>query len=318
MSLEQSERKISVVLPTYNEIQSLPVVVDEIIDVFKKLNYEYEILIIDNASTDGTIKLIRSMCENYSFVKAIINANNFGQIRSPFYGILQSDGDAVVHLPSDGEVPISIIPSLLLKWEKGYRVVHAVKKYQTRSALTFVKELFQNILNRLTSTEMTFNSSGYGLLDAAVVKEMRKIKSIYPYYRGLLNELGGKSASVKYQHVNRKVGISKNGLLSLTDYGLVGIVNYSKFPLRLMMVCGLIGASVSFFVGFGYLILKILDWEGFQAGLVPLAALSLFMHGLSLFFIGLLGEYIYHIFINTRGHPLVAEAEKINFDQNDE
>lgn len=318
MLSENTIKKISVVLPTYNELKSLPVVVDQIIDIFDQSSYQLEILVIDNASNDGTVELIRSMCREHPFIKAIINTNNFGQIRSPFYGILQAGGDAIIHLPSDGEVPSKIIPELLLEWEKGFRVVHAVKEYTTRSSLRFLKELFQKTLNRYTSTEMTFNSSGYGLLDASVVREMRKIKSIYPYYRGLINELGGEGSIVKYQHVNRKEGISKNNLLSLTDYALVGIVNYSKIPLRIMMVFGLIGASISFLVGFGYFILKLLDFDGFQAGLVPLAALSLFMHGLTLFFIGLIGEYIYHIFINTRGHPLVAESETINFENRDQ
>ena len=308
-------KTISVVLPTFNEVEALGPFMANISKELDGLPYDYEFLIIDNASDDGTIELIRDLCAGDSRIKAIINTKNYGQIRSPFYGVLQAHGDAIIHLPSDGEVPATIIPGLLESWEQGKTVVHAVKVYSRKTLLTGLKHVFQRLLSRISSVELTYNSSGYGLVDKSVIAELRKVKSIFPYYRGLLNELSGRIGYVNYTHQTRLGGISKNTLLSLADYSLVGLVNHSKVPLRVVMLIGIASATVSMLTSIVYLVLKLMYWDSFQAGIAPIISLSLFVQGISMFFIGLIGEYLYHVFLNTREVPLVVEAERINFEE---
>ena len=306
--------EISLVIPSYNETENIKSFTAELIERMEATGCSFEIIFIDNASTDGTIDHIRQMCSADNRLKAIVNARNFGQIRSPFYGVQQAYGDAVIHLPSDGEVPSSGIPELIAQWKEGMKVVHAVKEYDGSNLMIFLKSTFQRSLNSISSEELTYNSSGYGLVDQTVITHMRNIKAAVPYYRGLLNQLSGDIGIVRYVHRKRNFGLSKNNLMSLTDYALVGLVHQSKIPLRAMMLLGGVGAIVSLGLSFYYLGIKLLYWDSLQLGIAPLICMTLFMMAVLMFFIGLLGEYLYHIFLTTRNFPMVVERERINFD----
>ncbi len=306
---------ISIVTPCYNEEDNVDELHERISFVMASLPYDYEHIYIDNHSTDQTVSKIRVIAARDHRVKLIVNARNFGHIRSPYYGILQSSGDACVLIASDLQDPPEMIVEFVKRWEEGYKTVLATKPESEESRpMFFVRKLYYRLVAKISDVPLVRNATGAGLFDKAVVDILRKIQDPYPYFRGLVCEIGYPIALVPFKQPGRKRGITKNNFYTLYDIAMLGITNHSKMPLRLMTMAGFGLSVVSLFIALLFLIAKLVFWDSFQVGMAPILIGMFFFGAVQMFFIGLLGEYVGAIYTHVRKLPLVVESERVNFD----
>jgi glycosyltransferase involved in cell wall biosynthesis len=309
-------RRISVVTGCYNEEENVRELYEQVKSVFAGMNnYSYEHIFIDNASKDRTVALLKEIAARDRNVKIIVNSRNFGHVRSPYYGILQAKGDAVIYIVADLQDPPSLIPEFIKKWEEGSRIVIGVKKKSEESALFFyLRKLYYNAISRLSEIELVKNYTGYGLYDQSVIQILRGIEDPYPFMRGLICEVGFDKALIEYQQPARKRGLTKNNFYTLYDMAMLGITNHSKVPLRLAAMTGFVVALFSLAVALGYFVYKLIHWNSFSVGIAPLVIGLFFFSAVQLFFVGIIGEYIGSIHTQVLKRPLVVEKERINFD----
>lgn len=306
---------ISIVTPCYNEEANVEELYDRVAATMSTLPYDYEHIYIDNCSTDGTIEKLKALAAADKRVKLIINARNFGHIKSPYYALLQTRGDAAVLIASDLQDPPEMIPEFVKKWEDGYKTVLAVKPESQESAgMFFVRKAYYRFISKISEVPLVKNATGAGLFDRVVIDVLRKIDDPYPYFRGLVCEIGFPIATVPFTQPRRTRGITKNNFYTLYDIAMLGITNHSKVPMRLMAMAGFVLSMLSLLVAFGFLFAKLIYWYEFQLGIAPLLIGMFFFGGVQLFFIGLVGEYVGSIHTQVRKMPLVVEMERVNFD----
>jgi len=306
---------VSVVLPCYNEAQNIEELYKQTIKQFVNLSwYDYELIFIDNASTDNTVALIKEIIEKDKKVKLIVNSRNFWHIRSPYYALLQSSGDATILMATDLQEPPSLISKFIKKREEGFKIVKGVKTASKESTIMFfIRKVFYNFINNLSDVTLTKNHTGFGLYDKKIIEILRGIDEPYPYFRGLLSEIGFDFATVEYTQLARKRGITKNNFYTLYDMAMAWFTNHSKVPLRLAVFIGLIFSCTSFLIWVIYLIAKLIFWNSFQFWLAPILIGTFFFFWVQLLFLGILGEYIGAIYTQVKKRPLVIEKERINF-----
>ena len=305
---------ISIITPCFNEEDNVEELHRRIAAVMQKLPYEYEHIFIDNASIDATVEKIKSIAASDKRVKLIVNVRNFGHIRSPYYALLQASGDACIAIASDLQDPPEMIPEFIEKWEQGFKTVLAVKPKSTEPSLTFfIRKMYYRFTTRISEIPLIQNATGAGLYDKAVIDILRKINDPYPYFRGLLCEIGFPIATVPFNQPRRQRGVTKNNFYTLYDIAMLGITNHSKIPLRLMAMGGFVLSLLSLLVAFSFLIAKLVNWNSFQLGMAPILIGIFFFGALQTFFIGVLGEYIGSIHTQVRHLPLVVEKERVNF-----
>lgn len=312
------KKKISIVSSAYNEEENVRDLYEQVKAQMALLadKYDYEQIVLDNASTDGTLSVLREIAAQDKRFKVIANARNFGHIRSPYYGILQGSGDAVIYLASDLQDPPALIPQFIAAWEQGYKVVLAQKQTSKESLVFFaVRRLYYRLLNWVNDSgaKLEPNCTGFGLYDKCVVDELRKLDDPYPYLRGLVCELGYAHKLIPFEQPLRTRGFTKNNFYTLYDNAMIGFTNHSKVPLRLAALGGFALGIVSLFLALVYLVLKLLYWDNFPMGTAPLLLAVLFFSSVQLFFIGIIGEYIGAILTQVLKRPLVIEKERINF-----
>lgn len=312
------KKKISIVSSAYNEEGNVRELYEQVKAQMTLLadKYDYEQIVLDNASTDGTLAVLREIAAQDKRFKVIANARNFGHIRSPYYGILQGSGDAVIYLASDLQDPPSLIPQFVAAWEQGYKVVLAQKQTSKESLVFFaVRRVYYRLLNWVNDSgaKLEPNCTGFGLYDKCVVDELRKLDDPYPYLRGLVCELGYAHKLIPFAQPLRTRGFTKNNFYTLYDNAMIGFTNHSKVPLRLAALGGFALGIISLFLAMVYLVLKLLYWERFPMGTAPLLLAVLFFSSVQLFFIGIIGEYIGAILTQVLKRPLVIEKERINF-----
>lgn len=312
------KKKISIISSAYNEEGNIRELYKQVKKQMEMLadKYDYEQIVLDNASTDGTLNVLRQIAAEDKNFKVIVNARNFGHIRSPYYGILQCQGDAVIYMASDLQDPPSLLPKFIAKWEEGYKVVLGQKNKSKESWLFFaVRRLYYWLLNLVNDSgaPLLSNCTGFGLYDKCVVDELRKLDEPYPYLRGLVCELGYSRALIPFVQPLRKRGLTKNNFYTLYDNAMTGFTNHSKVPLRLAALGGFVLGVFSFMLAMVYLVLKLLYWDSFPMGTAPLLLAVLFFSSVQLFFIGIIGEYIGAILTQVLKRPLVIENERINF-----
>jgi len=307
---------ISVLTPCYNEEGNVELLYERIRAVFDRLpEYSYEHVFIDNASTDETASILRQLAARDRNVKVIINTRNFGHIRSPYYALLQCHGDAVVAMASDLQDPPELIPSFLEKWRDGYKVVLGVKEATEESPLMFaIRRIGYWVIDRLSEVKQVRNSTGFGLYDQAFVSVVRRLPDPYPYFRGIVAELGFRYATISYTQPRRTRGITKNNVYLLYDIGVQGIVNHSKIPLRLATMLGFVSSVITFAAALVYFVMKLLFWYNLPIGVAPVIIGLFCVASVQLFFLGILGEYVGAIYTQVRDRPLIVEQERINFD----
>lgn len=309
-------KMISIVTPCYNEEANVQELYKRVVKVMASLDtYRYEHIFIDNASTDRTVEILKEIAAQDKRVKIIVNTRNFGHIRSPYHAILQAKGDAVISIVADLQDPPEMIVDFIRKWESGYKIVIGVKEKSEESALFFaVRKFYYNLIGKLSEISLIKNFTGFGLYDQKVIEILRQIDDPYPYFRGLICDIGFERAEIPYVQPVRRRGFTKNNFYTLYDMAMLGITNHSKVPLRLATMTGFLMAFFSLFLAFGYFIYKLIFWNSFTVGIAPLVIGLFFFGSIQLFFIGVIGEYIGSIHTQVLKRPLVVEKERVNFD----
>ena len=310
-----SGKLLSIVTPTYNEEENVREVYEQAKRVMAELpGYRYEHLFIDNASTDKTVDILREIAAADPNVKVIVNARNFGHIRSPYYGLIQAHGDAVILLVADLQDPPALMLDFVRAWENGAKMILGVKTQSGESRLLFfIRKLYYTLVTKLSGTKLQKNFTGFGLYDKSVMDVLRRIDDPYPYFRGLVMEIGPEPVTVPYHQPARTRGITKNNFYTLYDMAMLGITSHSKVPLRLATMLGFALSCFGMLVAFGYLVAKLVFWNIFSAGIAPIVIGGFIFLSLQLFFIGLIGEYVAAIHTQVMRRPLVVEKERINF-----
>jgi glycosyltransferase involved in cell wall biosynthesis len=309
-------KSISIVTPCYNEEANVCEVHERVKAVFAQLGrYEYEHIFIDNASRDNTVAVLKGIARTDARVKIIVNARNFGHVRSPMHAMFQARGDAVVLLFSDLQDPPELILDMVAHWEQGVSVAMGIKSTSNENSLMFwLRTKYYRLVNRLADLDTHEHFTGFGLYDRRVIEILREFGDPYPYFRGMVAEIGLPYVKLPYNQKRRVRGSTKNNFYTLYDLAILGITNFSKIPLRMVTFTGGVCAALSLLAGGAYLVYKLLFWSRFSAGLAPLVIGIFFLASVQLLSIGLLGEYIGAIHTQVLGRPLVVERERINFE----
>lgn len=309
------KKLISIVTPTFNEEENIKELCEAVSLEIKKTNYDYEHIIIDNSSTDNTINILKELAKRDEKLKVIINSRNFGHVRSPVHGLLQSKGSAAILMMSDFQDPIELIPKYISEWEKGFEVVLGQKNSSDENFIKhFLKSLFYKFAKKISDTPLLMNTTGSGLIDRRVIEVLKSIDDPYPYFRGLIPEITENIKLISYHQPKRKKGKTKNNFYTLYDLGILGIIKHSKFPLRIMTFFGFIFSIISLLIALAYLIFKLIYWDSFELGIAPIIIGIFLLAFFQIFLSGFIGEYVMSILTQTRKLPLVIEKERINFD----
>lgn len=313
-------KKISVLIPCFNEVDNVEPMSFAVANVMEEAlaRYDYEILFIDNCSTDGTREKLEKICEKNKKVKAIFNVTNFGQFNSPFYGMCQTTGDCTIGMSCDFQDPVELIPRFVEEWEKGHKIVSGIKTSSKENpVIYFLRSMYYKMIRNMSDTEMIEHFTGFGLYDKTFIDILRKLDDPIPFLRGIVAEYGHgfNRIDIEYEQEKRRAGKTHNNLYSLYDAAMLSITSYTKVGLRLATILGFVSSGISLFVALIYLVLKLANWHDFQAGNAPLLIGVYVIGSLQLFFIGLLGEYILNINTRVIHRPLVVEEKRINFDE---
>ena len=307
-------KKISLVVPCYNEEANIEALYEAITEEFRTElpGYDYELIYIDNDSKDHSRDIIRLLAMKDPHVKGILNAKNFGQFNSPYYGLLQMTGDCVITLACDFQDPVDMIHKFVAGWEEGYRIVIGVKTKSKENPLIYgLRTLYYKTIKRFSNVEMIMHYTGFGLYDKDFIDVLRKLDDPTPFLRGIVAEIGYRHLEIPYTQPKRRAGKSSNNFYRLYDGAMLSFTSYTKIGLRLATFIGFFGAFASFVIAIVYLILKLTNWYGFEAGMAPLIILVAALGSLQLLFIGLIGEYILAINQRVMKRPLVVEEERV-------
>lgn len=311
-------KKISVLIPCYNEEENVVPMSEAIIEQFTKElpSYDYEIVFIDNASSDTTRVKLRKLCKENKKIKAIFNAKNFGQFNSPYYGMLQTTGDCTISMCADFQDPPEMIPKLVKEWEDGAKIVSAIKTSSKENKLMrFFRTCYYKLIKRMSNVEQIEHFTGFGLYDKDFIEVLRDLKDPTPFLRGIVAELGFKRKDIPYEQQKRRAGKTHNNWYTLYDAAMLSFTSYTKVGLRIATIGGFVIGFISFIIAMVYLILKLVNWDNFAMGNAPILIGVFVLGGIELFFIGLLGEYIMSINNRVMKRPLVIEEERINFEE---
>jgi hypothetical protein len=306
-------------VPCYNEEENVELLYKALMEEFKTnlSGYDYELLFIDNRSKDKTRDKLELLCKKDKKVKAIFNAKNFGQFKSPYYGMLQTSGDCTIIMVADFQDPIEMVHKFVKEWENGYKIVIGIKSKSKESKLMyFFRGIYYKLIKKIATSEQIEHFTGFGLYDKAFIDVLRDLNDPMPYLRGIVGELGFERKEIHYEQPKRLRGKTSNNFFSLYDAGMLGITSYSKITVRLATMLGFIISALSFIVGLVYLILKLIYWNRFPAGTAPIIIGIFFMGSIQIFFIGLIGEYVLNINTRVMNRPLVVEEKRINFTKN--
>ena len=316
-------KKISVMIPCYNEVDNVQPISEAVVQIMERelSNYDYELLFIDNCSTDGTRDKLEQICEKNKKIKAIFNVTNFGQFNSPFYGMCQTTGDCTISMCCDFQDPVELIPRFVEEWEKGHKIVSAIKTSSRENPiLYFLRSMYYKIIKSMSTTQMIEHFTGFGLYDKSFISILRELDDPIPFLRGIVAEYGHgfNRIEISYEQAERRAGKTHNNFYTLYDAAMLSFTSYTKVGLRLATFLGFISSGISLIVALVYLIMKLTHWYSFQSGNAPLIIGVYLIGSVQLFFIGLLGEYVLNINTRVIKRPLVVEEKRINFENNEE
>ena len=309
-------KKVSILIPCYNEQENVRPMSEAIVDLFENqlAQYDYELLFIDNDSSDQTRPILREICKNNEHIKAIFNAKNFGQFNSPYYGMLQTTGDCTISMVCDFQDPVELIPQYLEAWEQGYKIVIGIKTSSKENPIMYhLCSLYYKMIKRFSDVEQIEHFTGSGLYDKDFIRVLRDLKDPTPFLRGIVAELGYKRKEIPYEQPERRAGKTHNNFIRLYDAAMLSFTSYTKIGLRMATFLGMGCGAISAVIGLIYLIMKLVLWDTFAAGMAPVLIGMFFLGSVQLFFLGFIGEYVLSINQRVMNRPLVIEEERINF-----
>lgn len=314
-------KTVSIVVPCYNEEENVGPLSQAIKEIFRTqlADYQYELLFIDNDSKDRTRELLRRMCGEDPHIKAIFNAKNFGQFNSPYYGMLQTTGDCTILMAADFQDPVEMIPKYVKEWENGYKIVIGIKKSSKENKFMYwLRSCYYKMIKKLSDVEQIEHFTGFGLYDARFIEVLRNLDDPTPFLRGIVAELGFRRKEIPYEQPKRRAGKTSNNFYKLYDAAMLSITSYTKVGLRLATIAGTVCSAISMLVAVVYLVMKLIYWDRFPAGMAPMLIGMCFLGSVQLFFIGILGEYVLSINSRVMKRPLVVEEERLNFEEESE
>jgi len=313
--MTSAKKLVSMISPCFNEEENVDELYRRACSVMSQLpQYDFEYVFIDNASTDRTVEKLKAIAAKDARVRVIVNMRNFGHLRSPYWGIIQTRGDVTVYFASDLQDPPEMVPEFLAAWEEGYKIVLAVKPVsQTNPVVHWLRRSYYRVLDAISEVSVVKDATGFGLYDRSVLDLVREVDDPYPFLRGLICELGFPIKTIAFNQPRRQRGITKNNFYTLYDMAMLGIVSHSVVPIRLAAMFGFATGFLSILVALVFLILKLTLWSRFPIGVAPIVIGMFFMFGVLLLFIGILGEYIASIHNYVRNRPVVVERERVNF-----
>lgn len=314
-------KKISILIPCFNEEENVVPMSRAISELFEGelKQYKYELVFIDNDSKDNTRKLLRQICAENPNVKAIFNAKNFGQFNSPYYGMLQTTGDCTIAMVCDFQDPVELIPQYIKEWENGYKIVIGIKKTSKESKIMYtLRSMYYKMIKKFSDVEQIEHFTGSGLYDKSFIEVLRDLDDPTPFLRGIVAELGYKRKEIPYEQPKRRAGKSHNNFYTLYDAAMLSVTSYTKIGLRIATIAGAILSGISVLIALVYLVMKLIWWDRFVAGMAPILIGMFLLGAIQIFFIGFLGEYILTINQRMMKRPLVIEEERINFEKNEE
>ena len=312
-------KKISVMVPCYNEVENVELMSKTIINVMEEAlpDYDYEILFIDNSSTDGTRDVIEKICADNKKIRAIFNVTNFGQFNSPFHGLCETTGDCAISMCCDFQDPVELIPKFVEEWEKGHKIVSGIKTSSKENPfIYFLRSVYYKMIKNMSDVKMIEHFTGFGLYDKTFISLLRELDDPIPFIRGIVAEYGAgfNMIEVEYEQAKRRAGKTHNNFYTLYDAAMLSFTSYTKVGLRIATFLGFIASGISLLIALIYLVLKLTHWYSFNAGNAPMMIGIFIIGSLQLFFIGLLGEYILNINTRVIHRPIVVEERRINFD----
>ena len=313
-------KKISIMIPCYNEVENVEPISEAVVAMLQKdlSNYDYEILFIDNASTDGTRDKLEEICSRNKKIKAIFNVTNFGQFNSPFYGMCQTSGDCTVVMCCDFQDPVDMVPVFVREWEKGHKVVSGIMSSSRENRfIYFLRTVYYKLIRNMSDVKMIEHFTGFGLYDKTFIALMRQLDDPIPFLRGIVAEYGEgfNMTEIEYEQPKRRAGKTHNNFYTLYDAAMLSFTSYTKIGLRLATFLGFICSFLSFGVAIVYTVMKLTHWYNFNAGSAPIVIGVFLLGGLQLLFIGLIGEYILNINTRVIHRPIVVEERRINFEE---
>lgn len=309
-------KKISVLVPCFNEEENVEPISTAIIEQLELLtNYDWELVFIDNCSTDKTREILENLCAKNKKIKVIFNTKNFGQFNSPYHGLLQTTGDCTISMCADFQDPVDMIPKFVKEWENGYKIVCGIKKSSRESKIMyFLRSCYYSIIKKMSDIEQIEHFTGFGLYDKSFIETLKTLDDPTPFLRGIVAELGSKRKDIPYEQAKRRAGKTSNNWYRLYDAAMLSFTSYTKIGLRMATIIGFVFSFFSLITAFIYLVLKLINWDNFPAGTTPIL-IGVFLFGsIQLFFIGLIGEYVMNINTRIMKRPLVIEEKRINFD----
>ena len=310
-------KKLSIMVPCYNEEENVVPMSEALVKQLDAMpEYDYEILFIDNCSTDSTRDLLRGICAGNKKIKAIFNTRNFGQFNSPYHGICQTTGDCTITVCCDFQDPVEMIPKFVEEWEKGYKIVCGVKTSSKENKLMYLlRSLYYKMIKKMSKAEQIEHFTGFGLYDKSFVDVLRQLDDPIPFIRGIVGELGPKFKTIEYEQPKRRAGKTSNNFYSLYDAAMLSFTSYTKIGPRLAVFGGAFMSGASVLAAIVCLILKLINpYMFFQSGTAAIILAIFFACGLQLFFTGFIGEYIMSINTRAMKRPLVIEEERLNFE----
>ncbi len=309
-------KKISIMIPCYNEEENVVPMAKAVVEEMEKhlSAYDYELLFIDNDSSDNTRPLLREICKQNPKIKAIFNAKNFGQFNSPYYAMLQTTGDCTIGMCCDFQDPVELLPEMVRMWEDGAKIVSCIKTASKENPIMrFLRSCYYKIIKKMSSVDQIEHFTGFGLYDKTFIEVLRNLKDPTPFLRGIVAELGFKRVNLEYTQAKRRAGKTHNNFFTLFDAAMLSFTSYTKVGLHLVTFAGLVLSALSILAALVYLVLKLLYWDRFSAGFAPMIIGLFFLNAIELLFIGFVGEYVMSINTRIMNRPLVIEEERINF-----
>lgn len=310
-------KKISVTIPCWAEEKSVRQMYERLTKVFRERlpQYDYEIIYVDDCSSDQTQDEIRKLCAEDKKVKGVFNARNFGFNRNVFASMQYGSGDATFLIFGDLQDPPELLPQLVEKWEQGYSVIIGQKTSSQESKLMYtLRTLYYNVIGKLSDSKQIQHFNGFGLYDRTFIDVMRQIIDPNPYLKGLVSEFGMNISVIPYEQAESLRGKSGFNFMKYYDVAMLGITSYTKILMRIATFLGALLGLFSVCLAAFVFISKLLNWGAYPYGTAAILVGVFFIGAVQLFFMGILGEYVLSINTRSMQRPLVIVGEKINFD----